>query len=77
MVGIFCEHSKGVLKDGRKFEIIDFRNFAFSDDGNIQDGLIGVLITDETLGNDGIYGVYCVSDFAKMIDYESLSHNKI
>ncbi len=63
MVGIFSEHSKGVLKDGRKFEIVDFRNFAFADDGNIHSGLIGVLIDD-------IYGVYCVSDIAKMIDYE-------
>lgn len=31
MVGIFKEHSKGFLKDGREFEIVDFRDFVFSD----------------------------------------------
>ena len=31
MVGVFREHSKGFFKDGREFEIVDFRNFAFSD----------------------------------------------
>ena len=74
MTGIFYENSKGILKDGRKFEIVDFKNFTFSDDGSIQDGLIGVIIIDETLNNDGIYDVYCVSDFAKMVDFEKYEY---
>lgn len=68
MVGIIKEHSKGFFKDGRKFEIIDFKNFAFSDDGTIHSGTVGVAI-------DGVYDTYCVSDIAKMIDYEKYNHN--
>lgn len=70
MVGIFKEHSKGFFKDGREFEIIDFRNFAFSDIGEIHSGTMGVLITDKSVCPEPVYGVYCVSDIAKMIDYE-------
>ncbi|MDD6071433.1 MAG: hypothetical protein PUC12_11590 [Clostridiales bacterium] len=68
MVGIIKEHSRGFLKDGRAFEIIDFKKFAFSDDGTIHSGVVGVLI-------DGIYGIYCVSDIAKNIDYEKYNQN--
>lgn len=73
MVGVFQEHSKGFFKDGREFEIVDFRNFAFSDTGEIHSGLMGVLITDKSLCPEPIYGVYCVSDIAKMIDYEKFN----
>ena len=73
MVGIFREHSKGFFKDGREFEIVDFRKFAFSDTGEIHSGLMGVLITDKSVCPDPIYGVYCVSDIAKMIDYEKFN----
>ena len=68
MVGIIKEHSKGFFKDGREFEIIDFKNFAFSDDETIHSGTVGVVIDDN-------YGTYCVSDIAKMIDYEKYNHN--
>lgn len=63
MVAILKEHSKGLLKDGREFEIIDFRLFAFSDDGTIHSGVVGAVI-------DGKYGTYPVSSIAKKIDYE-------
>lgn len=63
MIAILQEHSKGVLKDGREFEIIDFQKFAFSDDGTIHSGTIGVVI-------DGKYDVYPVSVIAENIDYE-------
>ena len=65
MVAILKEHSKGVLKDGREFEIIDFQKFAFSDDGSIHSGTIGVVI-------DGKYGSYPVSVIAENIDYEKI-----
>ena len=44
-----------------------FQNFAFSDDGTIHSGTVGVVI-------DGNYGTYCVSDIAKRIDYEKYNH---
>ena len=59
MVAIIQEHSKGKLKDGREFEI----KFAFSDDGTIHSGTLGVVI-------DGKYGTYLVSVVAENIDYE-------
>ena len=68
MVAIIQEHWKGKLKDGREFEIIDFQKFAFSDDGTIHSGTVGVVIDDN-------YGTYCVSDIAKMIDYEKYNRN--
>lgn len=59
------EHSKGLLKDGKEFEIIDFKTFAFSDDGTIHSGVIGVVI-------DGKYGTYPVSVIAENIDYTTV-----
>lgn len=47
MVGIFREKSKGKLKDGRYFKIIDFRNFALSDNGEIHSGVMGVKISEK------------------------------
>ena len=63
MVAIIQEHSKGKLRDGREFEIIDFQKFAFSDDGTIHSGTLGVVI-------DGKYDTYPVSVIAENIDYE-------
>ena len=65
MVAIIQEHSKGKLKDGREFEIIDFQKFAFSDDGTIHSGTLGVVI-------DGKHGTYPVSVIAENIDYKLL-----
>lgn len=65
MVANIKEHSKGKLKDGREFEIIDFQKFAFSDDGTIHSGVIGVVI-------DGKYSTYSVSVIAENIDYKTL-----
>ena len=64
MVAIINEHSKGLFKDGREFEIIDFKNFAFSDDGTIHSGTVGVVVNGE-------YGIYPVSVVAENIDYVS------
>lgn len=64
MVAIIKEHSKGFLKDGREFEIIDFQGFAFSDDGTIHSGTVGVVV-------DGKYNIYPVSVIAENIDYVS------
>jgi hypothetical protein len=58
-------HSKGKLKDGREFEIIDFQKFVFSDDGTIHSGVIGVVI-------DGKYGTYPISVIAENIDYTTV-----
>lgn len=68
MVAVLKEHSKGVLKDGREFEVIDFQQFAFSDDGTIHSGLVGVVI-------DGKYATYLVSSLAENIDYEKLEES--
>ena len=68
MVAVLKEHSKGLLKDGREFEIIDFQKFAFSDDGTIHSGTVGVVI-------DGKYGTYTVSSLAENIDYEKLEEH--
>ena len=68
MVANIKAHTKGTLKDGRPFEIIDFDTFAFSDDGTIHSGLIGVVI-------EGKYDKYPVSSIAKNIDYNTLKYN--
>lgn len=65
MVANIKAHSKGKLKDGREFEIIDFQKFAFSDDGTIHSGVIGAVV-------DGKYGTYPASVIAENIDYETL-----
>ena len=67
MTGVVKEHLKGLFKDGRRFEITDFRDFKLSDDGTIQDGTVGVII-------NGLYGVYKVSEIAKLINYESYNN---
>lgn len=61
------EHSKGLLKDGREFEIIDFQKFSFSDDGTIHSGIVGVVL-------DGKYDIYPVSVIAENIDYEKFNN---
>ena len=66
MVAVLQESSKGFLKDGREFEIINFQQFAFSDDGTIHSGTVGVVI-------DGKYGSYPVSVIAENIDYEKIN----
>ena len=66
MVAVLQENSKGFLKDGREFEIINFQKFAFSDDGTIHSGTVGVVI-------DGKYGSYPVSVITENIDYEKLN----
>ena len=71
MTGVFKKNSKGKLKNGKYFKIIDFRNFTFSDSGEIHSGVIDVIISENEDGLDkGIYDTYCVSDIAKMIDYD-------
>lgn len=61
---IIKEHSQGLLKDGRKFEIIDFKNLAVAEDGSIHSGLVGVVIDER-------YALYPISVIAENIDYEN------
>ena len=56
--------TSGKLKDGRDFEIIDFRTFAVADDGSIHSGVAGVVV-------DRKYGIY-MSTLAKCIDYNHI-----
>lgn len=67
IVAIIQEHSKGILKSGREFKIIDLKKMAFSDDGTIHSGTLGVVI-------DGEYGIYPVSVIAENIDYEKFNN---
>ena len=62
------EHSQGFLKDGRQFEIIDFKKLAIADDGTIHSGTVGVVI-------EGKYISTCISMLAENIDYEK--YNKL
>lgn len=59
---IIKEHSTGFLKDGRRFEIIDFKNLAVANDGSIHSGVVGVVIDDK-------YIETCISMLAENIDY--------
>jgi len=43
---IIKEGSVGLVKDGRRFEVIKFYGFQISEEGNILDGLVGVLLDD-------------------------------
>lgn len=61
---VIREHSQGLLKDGRRFEIIDFRKLAIGDDGIIHDGLVGIII-------DNKYITCNITNLAKNIDYEN------
>lgn len=63
MSAIIKEHSQGLLKDGRIFKIIDFKNLAIAEDGSIHSGTVGAVI-------DGKYATYPVSAIAENIDYE-------
>ena len=54
--------TSGKLKDGKDFEIIDFKKFAVADNGSIHSGVVGVVV-------DGEYGVYPMSTIAENIDY--------
>lgn len=63
MSAIIRPHSKGLLKDGREFEIVDFINLAIASDGSIHSGILGVAI-------DGKYDIYTVSMIAEELDYE-------
>lgn len=56
--------TNGKLKDGKSFEIIDFKKFAVAEDGSIHSGVIGVVV-------DGEYGIYPMSIIAENIDYEA------
>ena len=60
------KHSKGLLKDGRAFEIIDFNIFNIADDGTIRAGSIGVVIDEK-------YITTSLSMLAKNIDYENFN----
>lgn len=57
------EGSVGRIKDGRRFEIIKFYGFQISEEGNILDGLVGVLLDDKFVQIN-------LSSLAKNIDYE-------
>ena len=61
---IIKEHSKGLLKDGRQFEVIDFKNLAITEDGTIHSGSVGIVI-------EGKYISTAVSMLAENIDYEN------
>ena len=61
--GIIKEGSQGLLKDGRKFEVIKFKNLAVADDGSIYSGLVGVVIDDKYIETH-------ISMLARNIDYE-------
>lgn len=60
---IISENTKGLLKDGRRFEVIKFKKLAVADDGSIHSGLVGVVIDDK-------YIETCISMLAENIDYE-------
>lgn len=60
---IISEGSIGRIKDGRRFEIIKFYNFGISEEGNILDGSVAVLLDDKFVQTD-------LSSLAKNIDYE-------
>lgn len=64
MSAILTEHSQGLLKDGRRFEIIDFKNLVVAEDGSIHSGLVGVVIDDR-------YFPTSLSMLAENIDYEN------
>lgn len=55
--------TSGKLKNGKRFEIIDFKKFAVAEDGSIHSGVAGVVV-------DGEYGIYPMSVIAENIDYE-------
>ena len=40
-------NSKGYLKDGRMFKIINFENIAIANDGSIHSGLVNLYINGE------------------------------
>ena len=60
--GVIKVGSQGLLKDGRSFEVIDFKAFAVADDGSIHSGSVGVVI-------DGKYISTAISMLAENIDY--------
>jgi len=60
---IIKEGSVGLVKDGRRFEVIKFYGFQISEEGNILDGLVGVLLDDKFVQIN-------LSSLAKNIDYE-------
>lgn len=60
---VLKEGSQGLLKDGRKFEVIKFKRLAVADDGSIYSGLVGVVIDDK-------YIEIHISMLARNIDYE-------
>lgn len=66
---IFKPHVRGFFKDGKAFEIIDFRNLVLSETGEILDGKIGVLISENnSFGNGGRYSIYPISVLAEETD---------
>lgn len=66
---VIKEHDKGFLKDGRVFEIIDFKNLYIADDGSIHSGSVGVVI-------DGKYISTAISMLAENIDYKKFNFYK-
>ena len=40
-------NSKGYLKDGRKFEIINFEKVTVANDGSIHSGIVNLYINDK------------------------------
>ena len=61
--GIINVGASGKLKNGKSFEIIDFKKFAVAEDGSIHSGVAGVVVDEK-------YGVYPISVIAENIDYE-------
>lgn len=63
-------NSKGYLKDGRSFEIINFEKIAIANDGSIHSGLVNLYI-------DGKMTTTMLSWLGENIDYSRVHNYKL